>query len=282
MITLQFKRMDGCKVQSNTITCLSEINAHMHKIGVNVEPFDVAAEIADRNIADKIINNTATHDEILAALEVKSKAAFMKIIQAGQRKPMYAVDDMHLATAEEGVAPYPKIYDLDQCTQRDKAFLVNKFARLHFNCYQGGDAHGVDESMTPMSVDERMLLLPRAEQSDIPWFWFFYMGDGVVAKLTLAPGESIGINMSYPGLWPHGAYFGARKGMCHAQIACGNPVWHLRYGMTYSGADSTAKAFPNNSNGVKPDFSKVLGHNPWCDFSGYDKDDGVIPAILDE
>lgn len=85
-------------------------------------------------------------------------------------------EDMLLVTNEVGVAPYPKIYDLGEASVKDKAWMVDKFGKLHINFEQNGDESGVDPDVSPVGVDERMILLPRPDQKDIPWYWFFYMG----------------------------------------------------------------------------------------------------------
>merc|ERR1719231_2232686 len=167
---------------------------------------------------------------------------------------MYKQSEMLLKTQEEGVAPYPKIYDVGECSQTDKAFLVNKFGRLHFNFFQGGNRNGVD---------------PKQQPDDIPWYWFFYMGDGVVAKLALEPGTEVGLELSYPGIWPHGAAFYANQGRCVAQISCSRSPWHLRYDMNFQNSDSTSAAYSTNHNGISPDYEQVLQHNPWIDFSNF-------------
>lgn len=284
-VSLAFKRFLGWEsttpVVEGEITSLNEINNHLNKIGVNIKPFPVDERIKNADIRSKIIAGSATQDEILSELNIHSKKEWTKIIQDGKREPMYEEGDMLLATSEEGVPPYPKIYDLGQSDDVVKAFLVNKFARLHFNFWQGGNMSGVDPDVLPMSVDERMVLLPRPDQDDIPWYWFFYMGDGVVSKVSLEPGTDVGIEMSYPGIWPHGASFSAKKGTCHAQICCANTPWHLRYDMNYKNSASTERAYASNQNGISPDYSRVLGENPWCDFTNYVEGGDIVPKILD-
>ena len=109
-----------------------------------------------------------------------------------------------------------------------------------------------------------------------------YLTDGMVSKIELSPGTHTGIEMSYPGMWPHGAGFSAKKGACHAICTSSRSPWRMRYDMNYKYANSTMTMYPSNQNGVEPNFDKVLGINPWIDFSEYVEGGDVIPTILEK
>lgn len=163
-----------------------------------------------------------------------------EIKQAGRKSEAHRGG--YLSTSEEGVAPYPKVYDMKTLTPEVTAYLQEKFGKLHVNSSDNGV--GIEEVMTIVSGG--------------PWTWFFALPNDVVGKLTLG---HVGLDdqawrISYPGLVVHGAYLDAEYGLVVA-YAHGPEKFVMRY--------------------EEPSIegTRLLNTNPWIDFSG-DK-----PRLLD-
>ncbi|WP_329382727.1 hypothetical protein [Streptomyces sp. NBC_01716] len=163
-------------------------------------------------------------------------------IQLAGRTPE-APDGGHLNTSEHGVAPYPKVYDMQAMDDDAKHFVQARFGRLHVNTTDGGV--GIDEVMTVVSGG--------------PMTWFYRLPDGVVVKLSVPAVETgdLAWRISYPGKRPHGAFLDAEHGLIVA-YAHGPEKFVMRYeAPSAEGADA-------------------LGTNPWIDF------DGDAPRMLDD
>lgn len=122
-----------------------------------------------------------------------------------------------MATEEEGVPQYPKVYDCSAMGPPEtRGEVYRKFGLLHVNS-------------TPenVGVDEVMQIVAGG-----PFTWFFRNPDPElgVMKLSIpevAPG-SAGFRICYPGLTPHGAFMSPANGVIVAYIT-GPPVWHMKY-----------------------------------------------------
>lgn len=211
---------------------LKQINNVLHTVGVHLD------EVIIPEKANTILNISRTKalspwqkEQILSIFELNRKALLKQIRQAG-RKP--AIENGgSLSTHEENVPPYPKIYDLKAMDEQDRIDAQHKFGKLHVNYAEDGT--GVDEVMTLVSGG--------------PWTWFFLLKDNTVAKLTMSKvtSKGPGWRLSYPGLTPHGAFMDAKDGICVAYIH-GPKVWQMHYE-------------------AEGDTAKMLGTNPWVDFS---------------
>ena len=147
-----------------------------------------------------------------------------------------------LTTSEDGIPPYPKMYDMKAMTPETIVYLQEKFGKLHVNSADNG--MGIDEVMTIVSGGQ--------------WTWFFVLPDSTVGKLTLGsvPIDGQVWRISYPGLIPHGGFLDAEYGLVVA-YAHGPENFVMRYEEP-------------NVNG-----SELLGTNSWIDYSG------EIPKLLD-
>ncbi len=119
-------------------------------------------------------------------------AALLQEIDRAGRRPAVEGGGL-LQTAEEGVAPYPKVYDMKALDAEAVAFLMRKFGRLHVN--RTDEGQGIDEVMTVVSGG--------------PYTWFFVLKDETVAKVRFGAvgAEGPGWRISYPGLTPHAGLF---------------------------------------------------------------------------
>lgn len=170
--------------------------------------------------------------ELLKIYELDREALLEQIAKAG-RTPSVAGGGS-LASREEGIPPYPKVYDMKAMSPENKLWAQEKFSKLHVNADTSGV--GVDEVMTLISGG--------------PWVWFFLLPDNVTAKLTISEigAGSAGIRLSYPGLSPHGAFLNADNGIVVAHVI-GPDIWVMQY------------EYPNQS------YSEVLETNPWVDYA---------------
>ncbi|KID82332.1 toxin cluster protein 2 [Metarhizium guizhouense ARSEF 977] len=152
-------------------------------------------------------------------------------------------DGGHLNTSEHGVAPYPKVYDMQAMDQDAKHLVQARFGRLHVNTTDKGV--GIDEVMTVVSGG--------------PMTWFYQLPDGVVVKLSVPVVETGGPawRLSYPGKRPHGAFLDAEHGLIVA-YAHGPEKFVMRY-------EAPGAQGP-----------EALATNPWIDFGG------DAPRMLDD
>ena len=226
------------------LTGLAPINQELMKIGVRVSSVPLVSESLDL-LAESIEEGCSPigqsqQKELLRIYALDRNALLEQIALAGRRPA--CSEGGELVTAEKGVPPYPKIYDLKAMGTQGQIEAQFKFGRFHFNSSPLGV--GVDEVMTLVSGG--------------PWTWFFAnVQEGEMMKLTLGYVQSStgGIRLSYPGLNPHGAFMRSMPkanrsegGLCIAQIH-GPHEWLMQY------AD--------------------VGANPWCDFS-----DASQPVLL--
>jgi len=222
------------------LSSLNSINRELMKIGVRVSIVPLIDEsLALLDLSTARDCSALDHDQKqeLLKLYVLDRSALLEQIALAGRQPACS-DGGELVTAESGVPPYPKVYDLKEMGPQGQVDAQLKFGRFHFNSTATGQ--GVDEVMTLISGG--------------PWTWFFAnVRDGEMMKLSLGYVQrSLGaIRLSYPGLNPHGAFMqsipsanDSEGGLCIAQIH-GPREWLMQYAN--------------------------LGANSWCDFSDSSK-----------
>lgn len=227
------------------------VNVRLREIGVRVT--QVAIPEAARPILQASRTRAVTSDEAQALLRHfhLGRRELLQEIEAAGRKP-----EMHrggwLQTSEQGVPPYPKVYDMMSLDPETTAYLQVKFGKLHVNSSEAGV--GIDEVMTIVSGG--------------PYTWFFVLSDGVVGKLRLGivPDGGKAWRISYPGLVPHGGYFDARHGLVIAH-AHGPEQFVMRY------EDPSVE------------HADTLNGNPWIDFTTnppalLDRPKAQVPAAL--
>ncbi len=211
---------------------LTAVNTQLRRIGVRVSevPIPAAARpllVASRTRALKADEATA----VLGHFALGRKELVQEIVQAGRVPEMPRGG--FLQTAEPGVAPYPKVYDMKAMDAATTAFVQRKFGRLHVNSSEAGV--GIDEVMTIVSGG--------------PYTWFFVFENDVVGKLRFGRVGERGLawRISYPGLVPHGGFFDAPDGLVVA-YAHGPASFVMRY------EDPSV------------DGAATLNDNPWVDF----------------
>ena len=220
---------------------VENVNKVLRSVGVRV------SQVAIPDKAKPIIKaskkravNQAEADQLISLFSLNRKTLLEEINKAG-RKPE-AHRGGFLSTSEIGVAPYPKVYDMNAMTPDVKHYLQKKFGKLHVNSSKNG--MGIDEVMTIISGGD--------------WTWFFTLPNNVVGKLTLGyvPANGKAWRISYPGLGPHGGFLDAQYGLVVA-YAHGPEHFVMRY------------------NEPSVHGTDTLGGNPWIDFTG------DIPKLLD-
>jgi len=215
------------------ITNLDEINQTLKAIGVRVSELTLPEEAESiLEASNKAALTPEQTTKILEYFALDRDALLDQVAKAG-RTPVIAGGGS-LSTHEEGVPPYPKVYDMKAMGAEGLIAAQVKFGKLHVNSADGNV--GVDEVMSLVSGG--------------PWTWFFWLPDNSVAKLSMSrvASKGFGWRISYPGLIPHGAFMDAEEGLCVAYIY-GPEVWEMRY----------------KAPGIKG--ADALGSNPWVDFS---------------
>ncbi len=152
------------------------VNETLHRVGVHVssitpEPKAVPI-LSDSRLAALDADQNA---KLLQFYSLDRAALLDQIAQAG-RVPSTEGGGA-LETQEEGVPPYPKIYDMKAMSNADRIWTVEKYSKLHVNTAANGV--GVDEVMSLVSGG--------------PWTWFFLLLGNVTGKLMIGeigPGES--------------------------------------------------------------------------------------------
>lgn len=212
---------------------LEAVNARLRSIGVRVSevPIPEAARAvlaASRTRALSAQESAA----VLGHFQLDRKALMQEIVSAGRAPEMPRGG--YLQTSEVGVAPYPKVYDMQALDAATTAFIQRKFGRLHVNSSEAGV--GIDEVMTIVSGG--------------PYTWFFVFPQDVVGKLRFGRVGEQGPawRISYPGLVPHGGFFDARDGLVVA-YAHGPSSFVMRY------------------DDPSVDGAATLNDNPWIDFT---------------
>jgi len=235
--TIKLSYSDGKPVT----TGIGNINDVLRSVGVRVSTVPLPEAVSPilkasqtRAItpeeADKLISHFSLH-----------RGELLNLISKAGRKPE-AHRGGYLSTSEIDVPPYPKVYDMKAMTPEVKAYLQEKFGKLHVNSADNG--MGIDEVMTLVSGG--------------PWTWFFALPDNIVGKLTLGHVGLAGQawRISYPGLGLHGAFLDSEYGLVVA-YAHGPKNFVMRY------------EEPSVKN------AELLGINSWIDFSG------KTPKLLD-
>ena len=212
---------------------IDSVNESLMRVGVRVSEVEIPMEA--RPILEASINRAVTESEANQLIEdfyLGRRELLSEIVNAGRAPEMHRGG--YLQTSEEGVAPYPKVYDMMALDRETEVFLQHKFGKLHVNSSEAGV--GIDEVMTIVSGG--------------PYTWFFVFQDGVVGKLRF--GEVLdggkAWRISYPGLVPHGGYFDAPNGLVVA-YAHGPKHFVMRYD------DDSVEGY------------ETLGENPWIDFT---------------
>lgn len=213
---------------------LSAVNQYLLKVGVRVStvPLPEKAKPILKASTQRAISKTES--ERLISLFSLHRGQLLDQIKMAGRKPE-AHRGGFLSTSEVGVAPYPKVYDMNAMTTDIKHYLQKKFGKLHVNSSDAGV--GIDEVMTIVSGGS--------------WTWFFVLPNNVVAKLTLGYVglDSQAWRISYPGLVPHGGYLDSDYGLVVA-YAHGPKNFVMRY------------------EEPSVEGTETLNDNPWIDFSG--------------
>lgn len=211
---------------------LDAVNAHLLKVGVRVSEVPIPDSARPVIEASKTRSLDAQEQDRLLSIFALDRQALLREIDQSGRQPAVK-NGGFLTTSEEGVPPYPKVYDMKALSPSMVAFLMKKFGRLHVNRTDAGQ--GIDEVMTIISGG--------------PYTWFFVLEDETVAKVRFSEvaENDKGWRISYPGLAPHGGYFDARHGLVVA-YAHGPERFVMRY------EDASARA------------SARMGDNPWIDF----------------
>lgn len=213
---------------------MASVNKRLQTIGVRVTqvPIPEAAKPILSSSLRRALSQEES-DRLIQHFRLGRRDLLGEIRAAGRKPTVH--QGGHLQTSETGVAPYPKVYDMQALDPSTVAYLQRKFGRLHVNSSEAGV--GIDEVMTIVSGG--------------PYTWFFGFENGVVGKLHLGRIQKNGKawRISYPGLVPHGGYFDAPDGLVVA-YAHGPRHFVMRY------ADLTIAEH------------EILGDNPWIDFSG--------------
>lgn len=213
---------------------LSAVNQYLLQVGVRVSTLPLPAQAKPILEASTKRAITKAESEKLLSLFSLHRGQLLDQIKMAGRQPE-AHRGGFLSTSEVGVAPYPKVYDMNAMTTDIKHYLQKKFGKLHVNSSNSGV--GIDEVMTIVSGGS--------------WTWFFVLPDNVVAKLTLGYVglDSQAWRISYPGLVPHGGYLDSDYGLVVA-YAHGPKNFVMRY------------------EEPSVEGTETLNDNPWIDFSG--------------
>ncbi len=221
---------------------LDSVNAVLQSVGVRVSLLPLPAEATPLLETSKTrALNADEANKLISIFSLHRGELLDEIAKAGREPEGHRGG--FLSISEDGIPPYPKVYDMKALSPEVMASLQVKFGKLHVNSADNG--MGIDEVMTVVSGG--------------PWTWFFLLPDDVIGKLTLG---HVGIHgpgwrISYPGLGPHGGFLDPEHGLVVA-YAHGPKTFVMRY----------------DEPSVRG--AKLLGTNSWIDFSG------KIPKLLDQ
>jgi hypothetical protein len=220
---------------------VEDVNTVLHSVGVRVSTVAIPEQARPILEASRHRAITAEEESQLITDFALSRKDLLTEIAAAGREPTVE-NGGSLTTSEPGVAPYPKVYDMNKMDAQTRIWVHKKFGPLHVN--HAEDGTGIDEVMTIVSGG--------------PWVWFFELPGDVIGKLTLGhvglEGEAWRI--SYPGIRPHGGFLDPEYGLVVA-YAHGPEQFEIHFD-----ADNVAG-------------SRLNGTNAWIDMSG------ETPLLLD-
>jgi len=213
---------------------IEAVNRSLMNVGVRVSKAKIPDDARPILKASALRAVTeAEADQLIDFFNLGRRELLDEIAQAGREPEMHRGG--YLQTSEEGVAPYPKVYDMMALDHEATVFLQHKFGKLHVNSSEAGV--GIDEVMTIVSGG--------------PYTWFFVFPNGSVGKLRL--GEVLeggkAWRISYPGIRPHGGFLDPEYGLVVA-YAHGPEQFEIHFD-----ADNVAG-------------SRLNGTNAWIDMSG--------------
>ncbi|MGH1483339.1 MAG: hypothetical protein ACRBM6_32345 [Geminicoccales bacterium] len=213
---------------------VEEVNDVLRSVGVRVSTVPLPGKALP--LLEVSHSRAITDDEakqMISYFEL-SREDLLAEIKAAGREPTVE-NGGSMMTSEPGVAPYPKVYDMNAMDADTRVWVHRKFGPLHIN--HSNEGVGIDEVMTIVSGG--------------PWVWFFELPGDVIGKLTLSyvglDGEAWRI--SYPGIRPHGGFL--------------NPEFGLVVAYAHGPEEFTIHFDEENLAG-----SKLNGTNSWIDMSG--------------
>lgn len=261
-----------------------ELNCHLAPIKALVKPAPMRTMVGDEEVLERILNYEAGIQEMINQFYIDDNEEFLEAVtyEAG-RTPLFTDEQMNLNTtlvALDGsvIAPFPLVFPYGDLDNETLTALCDEFAPLHMNFWQGldTDTGHVDPTRDPLAVEDRFIFLPPYNDDNVPFYMFFYLGEGVVCKIRLWVGTDVGWELNYLGMWPHAAVT-FNSFHVFGQIAGGDPNWIAWYNLDDPSAHETVDFYMDqNQMDVDPDYDFVLGRNPWVNF------DMIGPDTLEE
>lgn len=227
IISLQFS--DG----RPAVHGIERVNEVLHSIGARASTVPIPASARETLQASEKRPLTKDEQAFLVSEFHLHRGQLLELVERAGRQPqMYRGG--YLSISQQGMAPYPKVYDLQGMTPEMKHHALTRFSRLHTNVAKDGT--GVDEVMTFVAGG--------------PFTHFFTLPDGVVARVNMAAITADGdaLRLSYEGLTPHAALMNAHHGLIVA-FAHGPEVFDMVF---------DDPSLPN---------AAVMDTNPWVDYS---------------
>jgi len=180
-------------------------------VGIGQLPLPTSAELLLKASESRALTDAET-SEMLQIFELSRKDMLSYITSSGREPVIPGGGSM--TSCEEGVPPYPKVYDMQRMSEQDHIHAMRKFGRLHTNSVASGP--GVDEVMQLVSGG--------------PYTWFWQHPTDGVMKISIprVQLEGPGWWLCYGGLTPHGGFMDASHGNVVANIT-GPEVWHMTY-----------------------------------------------------
>ncbi|UWQ60602.1 hypothetical protein K3722_19460 (plasmid) [Leisingera caerulea] len=213
---------------------VENVNAVLRSVGVRVSTVAIPDQAVPVLEASRGRAITAEEEAQLISDFRLTRQDLLAEIKAAGRAPTVE-NGGSLTTSEPGVAPYPKVYDMNKMDADTRVWVHRKFGPLHIN--HAEDGTGIDEVMTIVSGG--------------PWVWFFELPGDVIGKLTLGHVGPQGKawRISYPGIKPHGGFLDPDYGLVVA-YAHGPEQFEIHFE-----EDNIAG-------------SRLNGTNAWIDMSG--------------
>ncbi|MDT3432573.1 hypothetical protein ROV94_17030 [Stenotrophomonas maltophilia] len=213
---------------------IENVNFVLRSVGVRASTVAIPAE-AKAILAASLCRATSEteHAKLIELFNLDRRSLLEEIELAGRKPEMRRGG--FLGTREGDTAPYPKVYDMMAIDEEARAWVLNRYGRLHVNT--SDDGVGIDEVMTVVSGG--------------PFTWMYVLPDGVLARLTVLEIDPEGpaVRLSYPSLGMHAGYMDPKRGLIVA-FAHGPESFTIRF---------EESAVPH---------SDLLSTNAWVDFSG--------------
>jgi len=262
---------------------VAEVNCHLGVINAYIHPVNYRdpSVIANQQVLEDMLAGNIDIPAVINELYEPDVTQFLRdVVYPAGRTPMFSIADAVMnttlismgdqfytpgASMGDPMAVLPAVIPYGFLNAEQLTALTTEFAHTHMNFWQGLDYETghVDPNLDPVGVEDRFMFLPPYHPDDVPVFMFYYMGEGVYAKMRIWVGSDMGWDLSYLGMWPHSFVPNSRYNVFFQAVGAYDD-WLAWYDLEDPSAQQTVDFFmARNEAQVSPDYDFILNRNPW-------------------